>query len=133
MPVSKRVVQNIDNFRKYGFRIAIDDLGPNFEIVSDMGKIPAGIVKITRNNVLHIMDDGENVELIKRVLKAAKDKSKLVVAEGLENEEMIKKIYDLEIRFMQGYFFNQPKSVIEIEKMIMKSPWNMNSFQDIIE
>ena len=130
---TKRAVQNLANFRKFGFRISIDDMGPNFEIVSDMPKIPAGIVKITRNNVLHIMDNGENTGFIKRGIKAAKDKSKLIVAEGLENEEMIKKIYDLGIRFMQGYYFNQPKSVIEVEKMIMKSPWNMQSFQDIIE
>ncbi|MBI9009463.1 MAG: EAL domain-containing protein [Tenericutes bacterium] len=133
MESSKKAVQNLVNFRKYGFRISIDDLGPNFEIVADMGRIPAGIVKISRNNVLHIMDDGANTGFMKRVIKEAKDKSKIIVAEGLENEEMIKKIYDLGIRFMQGYYFNQPKSVIEIEKMIMKSPWNMSSFQNIIE
>jgi predicted signal transduction protein with EAL and GGDEF domain len=130
---TKKAIQNMANFRKYGFRISIDDVGPNFEIAADMGRIPAGIVKLTRNNVLHIMDEGENVGFLKRVIKEAKDKSKIIVAEGLENEEMIKKVYDLGIRFMQGYYFNKPKSVIEIEKMIMKSPWNMSSFQNIIE
>jgi len=130
---TKRALQNMSNFRKFGFRISVDDMGPNFEIVADMPKIPAGIVKLSRNSVLHIMDDGENTEFLKRVIKKAKDKSKLVIAEGLENEEMIRKIYGLGIRFMQGYYFNQPKSVIEIEKMIMKSPWNMSSFQHLIE
>lgn len=129
----KVALKNIDQFRKYGFRIAVDDMGENFRIVSDMQKIPAGIVKLTRNHILHIMDNGENTGYYKRVIKEAIDKSKLVVAEGIETEEMIAEIFNLGIRFMQGYYFNQPKSVIEIEKMVMKSPWNMDSFSHLIE
>lgn len=130
---NKTAMKNITEFRKYGFRTAVDDYGPNFEIIGDMSRVLGSIIKITRNQVLHIMDNGENSHMLTRVINEAKEKSKIVIAEGLENEEMIKKIYDLGIRFMQGYYFNQPKSVIEIEKMIMKSPWNMNSFQHIIE
>lgn len=130
---NKVAIDNVTQFRKFGFRIAVDDMGENFQIVSDMQKLPANIVKLTRSHVLHIMDKGENTGYFKRVIKEAKDKSKVVVAEGIENEEMIKEIYELGIRFMQGYYFNQPKSVLEIEKMIMKSPWNMDSFSHLIE
>jgi len=130
---NKVAIENVNQFRKFGFRIAVDDMGENFRIVSDMQKLPASIVKLTRSHVLHIMDEGENTGYFKRVIKEAMDKSKVVIAEGIENEEMIKEIYKLGIRFMQGYYFNQPKSVIEIEKMIMKSPWNMDSFLHLIE
>jgi len=77
------------------------------------------------------MDNDEGISSIKRVVREAMERSKIVIAEGIENEEMIKTMYEFGVRFMQGYFFNEPKSVIEIEKMILQSPWDMNSFDHI--
>ena len=79
-----------------------------------------------------IMDESYDKEIIKRMIRKTNEFSKLVIAEGIEDEKMIKIIYDLGIRFMQGYYFNKPKSVIEIEKMIMTPPWNVESFSSII-
>ena len=45
---------------------------------------------------------------------------------------MIKRMADLGIRFLQGYYFNHPKSVNEIEPLIEKSPWDMSSFAHLI-
>ncbi len=125
-------IENINQFSKYGFRLAIDDLGHNFEIIDDMKNIQAGIIKLDRDNVLMIMDESYDKEIIKRMIRKTNEFSKLVIAEGIEDEKMIKIIYDLGIRFMQGYYFNKPKSVIEIEKMIMTPPWNVESFSSII-
>lgn len=125
-------MENINQFRKYGFRLAVDDLGHNFEIADDMRQIQAGMVKLDRENVLMIMDGTTDVEVYSRVIREANESSKMVIAEGIEDEEMIKTMYDLGIRFMQGYYFNKPKSLIEIEKMIMTPPWNMESFSQII-
>jgi len=122
---------NIAHFRKYGFRISVDDLGPNFEIVEDMKNINASIIKLSRENVLMIMDEKDSSPQIEHVIREAGERTKMVIAEGIENEEMIQRMYDAGIRFMQGYYFNEPKSVIEIEKMVMKSPWNMDSFDHI--
>ncbi|MBN2877948.1 MAG: GGDEF and EAL domain-containing protein [Bacilli bacterium] len=130
---SHTALTNIAQFRKYGFRIAIDDMGNQFEIIEDMKHINASIFKLSRDNVLLLMDKNEDTnDSIKQVIREAKECSKVVIAEGIENEEMIKRMYDLDIRFMQGYYFNQPKSVIEVEAMIMKSPWDMDSFDSII-
>ncbi|MBN2540243.1 MAG: GGDEF and EAL domain-containing protein [Bacilli bacterium] len=130
---NRNAMNNINQFRKYGFRLAIDDLGHNHEIIEDMKDLQAGIVKLDRENVLMIMDGSSDIDVINRILREAKERSKVVIAEGIENEEMIKSIFDLGVRFMQGYYFNQPKSVIEIEKMIMESPWNADSFSNIID
>jgi len=128
---SNVAMTNIAQFRKYGFRIAIDDMGAKYEVIHDMKNINASIFKLSRENVLLIMDNDEGISSIKRVVREAMERSKIVIAEGIENEEMIKTMYEFGVRFMQGYFFNEPKSVIEIEKMILQSPWDMNSFDHI--
>lgn len=130
---NETAINNINQFRKYGFRIAVDDLGLDYEIIDKMNDIQAGIIKLDRENVLMIMDGAQDVSPIHRILRSAKDRSKVVIAEGIEDEDMIRRMYHMGIRFMQGYYFNQPKSVIEIEKMIMKSPWDAESFSHLLD
>ncbi|XMB71908.1 GGDEF and EAL domain-containing protein [Mycoplasmatota bacterium WC30] len=126
-------LKNLDQFRKYGFRIAVDDVGDKYEIINDMENISAGIIKISRPNVLMILDKNENSEQIQRTIEAAKEKSKIVIAEGIEDENMIREMAELGIRFMQGYYFNEPISAEEIEVMIKKSPWDTTSFSHIVK
>jgi len=124
---------NLKEFRRYGFRIAIDDTGPDFAIASDMSKIGASIFKLSRGNLLLINSDDEDVEKIERVIQAAKANQKVVIAEGVEDENTIRKLNKWDIRFMQGYYFSEPVSVEEAQRMIQKSPWNMNSFNHLIK
>ncbi len=130
---SHNCLNNISKFRKYGFRVAVDDMGEHYQIIGDMKNLRASILKLSRDIVLKIMDKTDDIGVIKHAIREAKEKSKIIIAEGVENEEMIETMYELGIRFMQGYYFNQPKSVIEIEKMVMEPPWDMDYFDHITE
>ena len=121
-------MNNLAEFRKYGFRIAFDDVGDKFELIDEMDQIKASIIKISRENTLKLMNEFEETEKIIRVIQAAKQRQKIVIVEGIENEEMIKKIAKLDVRFMQGYYFCVPKSVSEVSELLVKSPWEMNTF-----
>lgn len=121
-------MNNLAEFRKYGFRIAFDDVGDKFELIDEMDQIKASIIKISRENTLKLMNEFEETDKIIRVIQAAKQRQKIVIVEGIENEEMIKKIAKLDVRFMQGYYFCVPKSVSEVSELLVKSPWEMNTF-----
>jgi len=121
-------MNNLAEFRKYGFRIAIDDLGDQFEIIADMDSIKASIIKISRDDTLKIMNKFEESDKIIRSIQTAMQKQKIVIVEGIENEEMIQKMVDLDVRFLQGYYFSKPKSAVEISKIFQVPPWDMNTF-----
>jgi len=121
-------MHNIAEFRKYGFRIAIDDLGDQFEIIKDMDDIKASIIKISREDTLKVMNGFEETDRIIRAIQAALQKQKVVIAEGIENEEMIQKMADLDVRFLQGYYFSKPKSAADIGDLLQNSPWDMDTF-----
>lgn len=121
---------NLHEFRKYGFRVAIDDNGDNFELADHMQDVAANIYKIPRNDLLMVMDNDPLSEDIYRVVKAAKDNHKIVIAEGVENTEMIKKMSEWGVRFMQGFYFSQPVDVDTAKEMVKKSPWNMDTFDE---
>jgi diguanylate cyclase (GGDEF)-like protein len=123
---------NLKEFRKFGFRVAVDDMGDNYSVIADMSKISASIFKLTRTNLLMVMDKDENAAKIEKVIMTAKQNQKVVIAEGIENETMIKAMASWDIRFMQGFYFSQPLAVAEVEKILKKSPWNMSSFSHLI-
>lgn len=121
-------VHNLQDFRRYGFRIAMDDMGDQYEIIKDMQAINASIVKISREDVLKYINQIEDADKIERVIAVALQKQKVVIAEGLEDANMIVKMNDLGVRFMQGYYFSQPKSKDEIVNIIKKQPWSVEEF-----
>jgi diguanylate cyclase (GGDEF)-like protein len=121
-------VQNLNEFRRYGFRIAIDDLGDQFELIQDMTKIPANIVKIAREDVLKIMNKFDEADKIERVIASALSRQKIVIAEGVEDTAMLADLAALGVRFMQGYYFSQPKSTEETAQILKKAPWNVAEF-----
>ncbi|MFW5888983.1 MAG: EAL domain-containing protein [Bacillota bacterium] len=125
--------KNIDDFRKYGFRVSIDESGDDFELIKGMDEVEANIIKIPRSNLLMIMDEDPATKQIKQLIKTAQENKKIVIIEGIETEEMLKKMAEWDIRFMQGYFFSKPVDENEAKKMLEKSPWNRNSFKDIIK
>ncbi len=121
-------VQNLNEFRRYGFRIAVDDLGDQFEIIQDMARITANIIKISREDVLKIINKFDEADKIEKVITTALAKQKVVIAEGIEDTAMLADLASLGVRFMQGYYFSQPKSIDETAQILKKTPWNIAEF-----
>lgn len=124
---------NLKEFRRYGFRLAMDDTGQEYSLIEDMNKISATIFKLSRGNLMMINSGGEEVDKIHAIISQAKANQKIVIAEGVEDEDTIRKLNKLDIRFMQGFYFSEPISVEDAEKIIYKSPWDMTSFSRLIK
>ncbi len=121
-------MNNLAEFRKYGFRIAIDDVGDQFEIIKEMDQIRAGIIKISREHTLKLMNGFEETDKIVRVIQTAMQRQKIVIVESIENEAMIRKVAKLDVRFMQGYYFSVPRAAAEISELFVRPQWDMESF-----
>lgn len=126
-------MRNLHEFKKYGFRVAIDDHGDDFELINDMPNIVANIIKIPRHDTLMIMDEDPISEQIKKLIDVAFQNHKVVITEGIENTNMIMKLSEWNIRFMQGYHFSEPVEVEKAKEMVRKSPWKMDSFSQYLK
>ena len=62
--------------------------------------------------------------------KHMKTKGHILIS-AVEDEDMIRAMAERDIRFMQGYFFSQPKSVEDTEKLFKSSPWSADEFSRI--
>jgi len=128
---SQTAVNNLNEFRRYGFRIAIDDMGDKFELATGLERVPANIIKICRDDVLKIINKHEDGDKIERIVAAALKMQKVVIAEGIEDESMIQLMNSKGIRFLQGYYFSQPKSTEETMQLFKKTPWTFEHLAEI--
>jgi EAL domain-containing protein (putative c-di-GMP-specific phosphodiesterase class I) len=80
-----------------------------------------------------INSEGSESEKIEKIIEAAKANQKIVIAEGVEDENIIRLLNKWDIRFMQGYYFSEPISVQEAQRILHRSPWDMASFSHLIK
>lgn len=111
--------ENIKLLRDNGFKIAIDDFGIEYSNLDILEKLHIDTIKIDKNFVDGIGKDIIKNEIVLFISKIAKITNKSVVLEGVEEEHqdtIIKKIENDSI-YVQGYYYNKPMYLEDIEKL----------------
>ena len=111
--------KNIKLLRENGFKIAIDDFGIEYSNLDILEKLHIDTIKIDKNFVDGIGKDIIRNEIVLFISKIAKITNKSVVLEGVEEEHqdtIIKKIENDSI-YVQGYYYNKPMYLEDIEKL----------------
>jgi EAL domain-containing protein (putative c-di-GMP-specific phosphodiesterase class I) len=119
------VMENIENatemlkhLRGLGVRLSIDDFGTGYSSLSYLHRFPIDTLKIDRSFVIRMVDNNENIEIVRTILMLAKNLGMDVVAEGVETKEQLALLRKLGCENGQGYFFSKPTSVSGAEKLI---------------
>ncbi|WP_180034411.1 MULTISPECIES: EAL domain-containing protein [unclassified Acinetobacter] len=108
------LVENLDSVRellneikKRKINISLDDFGTGYSSLSYLADFPIDILKIDRSFISKI---GENKQLaiVSAMIAMGKAMGMTVVAEGIETEQQLQYLQDLECDIAQGYFFSKP-------------------------
>ena len=114
-----KINKNIDLLKGAGFKIAIDDFGVEYSNLDVLQKLDIDTIKIDKNFVDGIGKDIIRNEIVLFISKIAKNTNKSVVLEGveeLEQDNVIKKIEN-DLLYVQGYYYNKPMYIEDIEKL----------------
>jgi diguanylate cyclase (GGDEF)-like protein/PAS domain S-box-containing protein len=104
--------------RALGLRLSIDDFGTGYSSLSYIHRFPIDTLKIDRSFVIHIVDNSENIEIVRTIVMLAQNLGLDVIAEGVETKEQVALLRKLGCEYGQGYFFSKPTSVSGAEKLI---------------
>ncbi len=110
----------VKKLRDFGFKIALDDFGMEYSTLMLLKALPADYIKIDKN---FIKDMGlESVKSSRIIVEAVTwlgNKLGLdVIAEGVENENILNAIKKYNIAMYQGYYFSKPVSVSVFEDIL---------------
>ncbi|WP_371194052.1 putative bifunctional diguanylate cyclase/phosphodiesterase [Glaciecola sp. SC05] len=96
-----------------GVQIAIDDFGTGYSNLGYLHKNDISILKIDMSFVRKILESPEDAAIVETIINISKSLGLIVVAEGVETEEVRAKLFDMGCTFGQGYFWSKPLSEVD--------------------
>lgn len=96
------------HYRAMGFKIAIDDLGEGFSSLRLWSELRPEFIKIDMHFVQGVDTDPIKLQFLKSIQLIAESCGTHVIAEGIETQNELSTIRDMDILFGQGYFISRP-------------------------
>jgi len=95
----------IQNIKKYGVEIALDDFGAGLSNFSRIQSYTPDYIKIDGSLIKNIEDNQFSKDLVETIVFFAKKQNIKTIAEFVENENIFKILKDLGVDYSQGYYF----------------------------
>lgn len=107
-------------WKKHGIQIAIDDFGTGYSSLGYLKSMEINEVKIDRCFVNRIQHSAYNCRLISNMIELAHSAQIRVCCEGVETEEELSVLKEMEPDLYQGYLFAKPYETGEFEEYYIK-------------
>ncbi len=115
----------IKKYKELGISVAIDDFGIGYSSLAHLKYLPIDKIKIDKSFVDNIVNNRGDEALVKAVLLIADSIGVEVIAEGVENEQQLEKLRKLGCETFQGYYFEKPLCIQDIEKELNKNNYKI--------
>ena len=104
----QRSIAILDALRDLGVRISMDDFGTGHSSLAQLRNIPLHELKIDKSFIQRIRDDKLNDSIVRTTIELAHGMGLDVVAEGVEDEETLRRIASYGCQQAQGYHLSKP-------------------------
>jgi EAL domain-containing protein (putative c-di-GMP-specific phosphodiesterase class I) len=104
-------IDELNSLRNLGVHISIDDYGTGQSTLSYLKRLPATELKIDRSFVQVIGTSRSDAAVVDSTVKLAHALGLVVVAEGVESEEVLNLLRQMNCDLVQGYYFGEPTSI----------------------
>jgi len=97
--------------RDKGIKIALDDYGTGYSSLAYLKNLPIDIIKIDKSFVDGLCCNQEDFAIVKSTIDLAKSLGLETVIEGVEDNEQLKILKQLNADTIQGYIYSKPLSL----------------------
>ena len=104
--------------RDMGAGVALDDFGTGYSSFTYLKRLTISQIKIDREYTQHIDEDAYNQIFLKCLCDLGSNLGINLCAEGVETEETFRKMQEMGITLMQGFYFDRPLETKEFQKHI---------------
>lgn len=104
-------IKELNKLRDKGFKLAVDDFGTGYAHVELLSKLTVDYIKIDGAFVSGVERDEKLLKTLNALVYIAKNYNAEIIAEYVENEQVIKVLQTLEIEYGQGYYFGKPEPI----------------------
>ena len=116
----ERMKEILNSIRALGARIALDDFGTGYSSLNHIREIPLDVIKVDQSFVSELAEDSYSQSFIKMVAELAGAIGVSICIEGIETHEQYKVLEGMQVRLVQGYYFDRPMPRERFEEKYLK-------------
>ncbi len=115
------IKKELEQLRKIGVRISIDNFGTGYSTVRYLQEFPVDQIKIPLDFIRGIDSNFKDESIITFILTLAQQLNLNVIAEGVETKSQIQFLKKRKCENIQGYYFYKPMHAHEIEERLLSN------------
>lgn len=104
----EKILEVVESLRERKYKICVDDFGSGYSNFIYLLKLKVDYLKIDANLIKNIHRDVVSREVVSMITKFCKKMGIKVIAEFVENEDILQTLKDIGIEYGQGYYFAKP-------------------------
>ena len=112
----KLFYEQLKNYRNYGFRFAVDDVGGGYASLESIIETKPEVVKIDHHIIKGVRNDSYKQSIVKFIVSFCQENKIMSVAEGIERAEDLDLLLELGVDAGQGYHLFKPTPKINISE-----------------
>ncbi|MBI2749743.1 MAG: EAL domain-containing protein [Burkholderiales bacterium] len=117
-----RTVLLLQELRKMGVQITLDDFGIEYSSLGYLKRFPLDYMKIDQSFMRGIPGARDDVAIAKAIITLAKNIGLRVIAEGVESGKQLAFLVEQRCEEYQGYLFSRPLLAGQIESLLIAHP-----------
>jgi diguanylate cyclase len=101
-------IEYLNQWKELGVRIAMDDFGTGYSSLSYLSRLPVDSLKLDQSLIHRITLDRKSAAITRSIVALGAELGIDVIAEGVETEEQLQMLIDLDCPRAQGYLLGRP-------------------------
>jgi predicted signal transduction protein with EAL and GGDEF domain len=117
----QRAENTLNRLAERGFKLSIDDFGTGYSSLAYLKRLPVAELKIDKSFVMGMQVDADDAKIVRSTIDLAHNLGLTVVAEGVENADIMAALKALLCDEAQGYHMSRPVPVPDF--VVWRDKW----------
>jgi diguanylate cyclase (GGDEF)-like protein len=114
----ERVQKMLARLSRRGVRLAVDDFGSGYASLSHLKQLPVDVLKIDKSFVQNIGTNENDEAIVRSTIDLAHSLGIVVVAEGVDSEEILRRLSAFGCDLAQGFTLSRPVPADELTQWL---------------
>ncbi|MDZ8108203.1 MAG: EAL domain-containing protein [Nostoc sp. DedQUE12a] len=112
----------LEQLKQRKIKLIMDDFGTGYSSLSYLHSFPLNALKIDKSFVKRMQENEENMGLVPAMIGIANSMGMSAIAEGVETQEQLAQLRNLNCDFAQGYLFSKPIEEQLVMELLATAP-----------